>query len=308
MNLSVRQLKAFLLLAEERNFTRAAQRCHLTQPAFSAVIQSLEEALGVRLFDRSTRRVELTPEGWHFHRSAPRLLNDIEALVSEMREYVSKRRGRVAVAALPSLAAGWLPNIYAKFSAMYPGVRLTLHDALLEPCLAQVREGEVDMAIAALGRDMSGLEAEPLCEDRFYLICRYDHHLANCAAVDLAMLSEEGMIHLGRGSSIRQSLMARPDLTMLRTTLEVDHLATVTGLVLAGLGVSLVPGMTLFHFRHPGLRIIPLSAGSEIRRKLYLVRRANRSLSQAAAAFHALLMQERNSLGPGDQMDIRTMG
>lgn len=307
MNLSARQLKAFLMLAEERHFTRAAQRSHLTQPAFSAVIQSLEEALGVRLFDRSTRRVELTPEGWHFYRSAPRLLNDIEALVGEMRELVSKRRGKVAVAALPSLAAGWLPRIYAKFSALYPGVQLTLHDALLEPCLGQVREGEVDMAIAALGRDMSGLETESLCEDRFYLICRGDHRLANEPEVDLTMLENEGLIHLGRGSSIRQSLMAQTDLSKLRTTLEVDHLATVTGLILAGLGVSLVPGMTLFHFRHPQLRIVPLSRHSEIRRKLYLVRRANRSLSQAAAAFHELVMRERSSLGPGDQMDIREM-
>ena len=70
MNLSARQLRAFVALCDERHFTRAAQRCHLTQPAFSALIQSLEDALSVRLFDRSTRRVALTPEGMHFHRSA----------------------------------------------------------------------------------------------------------------------------------------------------------------------------------------------------------------------------------------------
>lgn len=297
MNLSARQLRAFLTLAEERHFTRAAQRSHLTQPAFSALIHSLEEALGVRLFDRSTRRVELTPEGRHFQRSAPRLLNDIESLVGEMREFVSKRRGRVAVAALPSLAAGWLPRIYARYAAAYPGVELSLHDALLEPCLQQVKEGAVDMALAAQGRDMSGLLAEPLCEDLFYLVCRHDHVLARQKAITLDMLQGERMIHLGRGSSIRQSLATQAGLETLRTTLEVDHLATVTGLILAGLGISLVPGMTLFHFRHPDLRIVPLSEDSEIRRRLYLVRRDNRSLSQAATAFHELLMSERHSLG-----------
>lgn len=305
MNLSAKQLRAFLMLVEERNFTRAAQRCHLTQPAFSALIQSLEDALGVRLFDRSTRRVGLTPEGMHFRRSAPRLLNDIESLVGEMREFVSKRRGRVAVAALPSLAAGWLPRIYAVFADRYPGVELTLYDGLLEPCLQQVKEGAVDMALAARGRDMSGLSAEPLCEDRFYLVCRRDHVLAGKKALELEALYGERVIHLGRGSSIRQSLAEHVALESFQTALEVDHLATVTGLILAGLGVSLVPGMTLFHFRHADLRIVPLAPGSEIRRQLYLVRRDNRSLSRAASAFHELLMQERDTLAPDGQFAIR---
>jgi len=305
MNLSARQLKAFMALVEESHFTRAAQRCHLTQPAFSSLIQSLEDALGVRLFDRSTRRVELTPEGRHFRRSAPRLLNDIESLVGEMRELASKRRGRVSVAALPSLAAGWLPRIYAAYSGQYPGVQLSLHDALLEPCLQQVREGAVDMALAAQGKDMSGLLAEPLCEDRFYLVCHRDEALARKSTIELKALRGQRMIHLGKGSSIRQSLAAHSALDTLQTALEVDHLATVTGLILAGLGVSLVPGMTLFHFRHPDLSIVPLSPGSEIRRQLYLVRRDNRSLSQAAAAFHELLMRERDTLAPKGKFAIR---
>jgi len=305
MNLSSRQLKAFLALDEEKNFTRAAQRCHLTQPAFSALIQSLEEALGVRLFDRSTRKVELTPEGFHFKQSAPRLLNDIEALVGEMREFVSKRRGKVAVAALPSLAAGWLPRICALYADAYPGIELSLHDALLEPCLQQVKEGAVDLALAAEGRDMSGLVADPLCEDRFYLICRQDHVLAKQPEIHLDMLAGEGMIHLGKGSSIRQSLASQPALERLATSYEVDHLATVTGLLVAGLGVSLVPGMTLFHFRHPELRIVPLAQASEIRRRLYVVRRSNRGLSQAATAFYELVMKERDSLAPDGQFAIR---
>ena len=296
MNLSTRQLKAFLILAEERHFTRAAHRCHLTQPAFSALIQSLEEALKVRLFDRSTRRVSLTEEGHHFFRSAPRVLNDMEALVGEMRDFASKRRGRVAVAALPSLAAGWLPRICAKYTKAYPGVGLGVQDALLEPCLQKVREGAADMALAARGQDMSGLIAEPLCEDSFYFICRSDHHLADYPSVNVEALRGEPVIHLGSGSSIRQSLADHPVIGAVRTGFEVDHLATVTGLILAGLGVSLVPGMTLFHFQHEELRIVPLDESCAIRRQLYVLRRDDRSLSQAASAFHELLMQERDTL------------
>src|SRR5690606_17352568 len=138
-----------------------AERCHQTQPAFSALIRSLEDAAGVRLFDRTTRRVELTPEGRLFNASALRLLNDLEAVMGEIQDHVAVRKGRVAVAALPSLAAGWLPEVYAQFHDQFPGVELQLHDALLEPCLDMVRRGVVDIAVAAKGLDMGGLQAEP---------------------------------------------------------------------------------------------------------------------------------------------------
>lgn len=296
MNLSTRQLRAFVALVEERHFTRAAERCHQTQPAFSALIKSLEDAAGVRLFDRTTRRVELTTEGAVFNESASRILADMEAAVNELRDHVAKRKGKVSVAALPSLAAGWLPGIYADFHARHPGIELQLHDALLEPCLDLVRHGAVDMAVAACGRDMSGLKIEPLCEDLFYLVCRRDHPLATRAAVHLREMKGSPIIQLGRGSSIRQSLLRHAAFAKLNTFLEVDHLATVTGLVAAGLGVSLVPAMTLFQFQHPDIRIVPLAGRIKMKRALYLIRRDDKSLSSAAQGFYDLLLDQRSRL------------
>ncbi|HEY9320647.1 MAG TPA: LysR family transcriptional regulator, partial [Achromobacter sp.] len=104
MNLSARQLRAFVALADERHFTRAAQRCHLTQPAFSALIRSLEDSAGLRLFDRNTRHVELTAEGRVLDASARRLLADMDLVMEDLRDHAARRRGRVALAALPSLA------------------------------------------------------------------------------------------------------------------------------------------------------------------------------------------------------------
>src|SRR5256885_6880040 len=109
LNLSTRQVRAFLALAEHRNFTRAAQQSHLSQSAFSTLIRGLEEQLGVRLFDRDTRKVELTAEGRLFGDSAARLLEDFTAAMEDFGEHAARRRGRVAIAALPSLAAGWPP-------------------------------------------------------------------------------------------------------------------------------------------------------------------------------------------------------
>ncbi|HEY9571577.1 MAG TPA: LysR family transcriptional regulator [Pusillimonas sp.] len=296
MNLSSRQLRAFVALAQERHFTKAAQRCHTTQPAFSALIKALEDAAGTRLFDRTTRRVELTPEGRLFNESALRLLNDLDGVMQDIQDHVAKRKGRVAVAALPSLAAGWLPGIYARFLERFPGVELQLHDALLEPCLDLVRRGSADMAVAAKGLDMTGLAAEPLCEDYFHLVCRNDHPLAQRPAVHLRELKGSAIIQLGKGSSIRQSLSRSSMFAGLDTFLEVDHLASVTGLVAAGLGVSLLPSMTLFQFRHPDIVVVPLAGKSRLKRSLYLIRRSEKSLSSAARAMYELLQEQRGSL------------
>src|SRR5512140_3807181 len=121
LNVSTRQVKAFLALAEQKNFTRAAQQCHLSQSAFSSLIRTLEEAISVRLFDRDTRKVALTSEGQLFMTGAARLLQDFRAALSDLDEHAARRRGRVALAALPSLAAGWLPDVLAQFRLQYPG-------------------------------------------------------------------------------------------------------------------------------------------------------------------------------------------
>lgn len=293
MNLSSRQLHAFVVLAEERHFTRAAQRCHMTQPAFSALIRQIEQEVGVRLFDRSTRHVSLTPEGELFQSSAVQLLTEFDAVKDRMSDYVAQRQGRVSLAALPSLAAGWLPDRLAHYHKENPGVRLELRDALLDPCLDMVRGGYVDFAVAAQRADMSGLEADFLHTDHFYMVCRDDHPCANKKQVALGELGEWPLIQLARSSSVRQ-VLDRTD-ERPQALLEVEHLATVAGLVLAGMGISIVPGMTLFHFRRQGLSIVPVS-DKNLLRSLYLVKRKGRSLSVAAASFYNVLLASRTQI------------
>ena len=150
-DLSTRQLRAFLALADRNHFTRAAEACHLSQPAFSALIQALEQAVGTRLFDRSTRSVQLTPEGRLFEPSARRLLAGVAEALQDLGDQVERRRGRVHIAALPSLAAGWLPALFAEFRAAWPGVELALSDQLSDACVDLVRGGQADFALAAGG-------------------------------------------------------------------------------------------------------------------------------------------------------------
>ena len=296
-HLSTRQLDAFLALAEQRNFTRAAAQCHLSQPAFSALIRALEEDLGLRLFDRSTRHVDLTGEGQNFLESARRIRAEITTALAAMRDAATLQRGRVAVALLPSLAAGWLPGVLAAYRAAYPGIEIDIADVLSEPCIERVASGKADFALAAIRADTPELQAEPFCSDDFHLVCRADHPLARRKkAIAPADLAAWPFIHLARNSSVRQYLEAAFHPEAMHTLMEVEQLATVMGMVRAGLGISVVPALTLFHFDQPGLVTRPLALPGLLR-QIYLVRRRDRSLSVAAQALYALVMSQRPGQG-----------
>lgn len=292
MNLSHRDIQAFLALASQKNFTRAASLCHLSQPAFSALIRTLEATVGLRLFERSTRHVLLTPEGEQFLLSAQRIAAEFAACEKAMRDTAQLSQGKVAVALLPSLAAGWLPGVLRSFAGQHPGVQLQVFDVLSEPCIAAVANGDADFALAAIRADTPDLRAEPFCSDRFHLVCPVDHPLAALDEVQLADLAAWPFVHLARHSSVRQYLDAAFFPQTMQTLVEVEQLATVMGLVKAGLGISVVPALSLFHFAQPGLVTRPLDLPG-MERQIYMVRRREPSLSLVAHALYQLMQQKR---------------
>ncbi|NRF65739.1 LysR family transcriptional regulator [Aquincola sp. S2] len=293
INLSTRELRAFVSLADERSFTRAASLNHLSQPAFSALIRGMEQSLGARLFDRTTRSVELTAEGRVFIDAARRLLQDAEAAWDDVREHAARRRGRVAIAVLPSLAAGWLPPLLAGFHQQFPGIELDVADVLSDDCIERLRAGRADFALASTRAEAPELRTEDFCRDRFHVVCRRDHPLAKRrGALALADLAPHPIVQLARSSSVRQYLEAAIYPTRLRTMLELDQLSTVAGMVRAGLGLTVVPSLTLFHFDHADLVARPLDAPG-LERQVFVVRRADRGLSTAAQALYEVLLRER---------------
>jgi LysR family carnitine catabolism transcriptional activator len=291
-NVSVRDLRAFTALAAVRNFTRAAKECNLSQPAFSALIRALEESVGARLFDRDTRKVELTAEGQRFLESATRLLQDFGLALTDLRDLATRRRGRVAVAVLPSLAAGWLPDVLAEFHRAHPGIELDVADALADECIDRVRAGKADFALASSRATSSELTSELFCADRFHFVCRRDHALAGRRRVTLQQLGDEPFVHLARSSSVRQHVDQALWPGRARKVMELEQLSTVAGMVRAGLGITVVPALTLFHFRHPDLATVPLDAPGMVR-EIFLLRSRDRGLSIAARSLYELCVQRK---------------
>lgn len=291
LHLSTRQLRAFVTLVEQRSFTRAAALTHLSQPAFSALIRTLEDTLGQRLFERSTRHVELTAEGHAFEAGARRVLAELEAAIVGAQDVAALRRGRVSIALLPSLAAGWLPAVLARFHAQHPQIELQVADVLSEACVDRVRRGDADFALAATRAETPELRAEPFCSDAFHLVCAQQHPLATARRLRPRDLAQPPFIHLSRTSSARQYLEAAIQPLQMNTLMEVDQLATVMGMVRAGLGVSIVPALTLFHFRDPAVVARPLRWPG-LTRQLYLIRRRDRSLSLPAEALRTLVLAQ----------------
>jgi DNA-binding transcriptional LysR family regulator len=211
---------------------------------------------------------------------------------------VERRKGRVHVAALPSLAAGWLPALFAEFRQAWPGIELVLSDQLSDACIDLVRGGQADFALASGGTrvaDAAELRTRVLCTDRFHLVCRADHPLASEPRLTLRKLAPWPFIHMTRNSSVRQALEAALHPLAMNTVLEVEQLATVMGMVEAGLGISVVPTLTLYQFRRETIATRPLPM-PQLTRRIYLVQRRDGSLSAAARALHDMVVARLGSL------------
>lgn len=286
INVTLRQLEVFIAVARALSFSEAAKAIPLSQPALSAAIHKLEEAIGARLFDRDTRNVALTPVGSELLTVAEDLLQHFDAELASVRDYLSGRRGRVAVAASPSLASGFLPEVVASFQRAYPGVGLQLQDAFSDLAIDMVRSGKVDLALAPEKREDPALTHLTLFHDRLVLLCRTDHPLAKQRTVSWRQLVAFSHVAFRRTSSVRQLVEAAytRENSTLRPVFEVEHLDTMVGFVANGLGVGVLP-YSLMRRVKLGPVVYRRVTAPEIHREICLVTQKSRSLSPAAEAF-----------------------
>lgn len=293
MNYDLQDLRAFVKIAEFGSFHEAAQWLHLSQPALTRRMQKLEDNLGIQLLDRTTRRVSLTAVGRDFLPKARRLLDDFENSILGIRELAERQSGVVTLACIPTAAFYFLPTVIKEYNREYPKIRIRILDLSGNEGLESVMRGEADFGINITGGQQPEVDFLPLIDDPFVLACRRDHELAQRERVGWRELEPFRLIGVGRSSSNRMLLdHALADLTWRpRWFYEVQHLSTSLGLVEAGLGVSVLPGLAMPGDDHPILVSRPL-VEPVVTRKIGLVRRHGASLSPAADKFVGLLLSK----------------
>ena len=294
--MTVKQLRAFLAVAQSLSFAVAGERLYLSQSALSLTIKALEEGLGGRLFSRNTRNVALTPEGEVLVPLARRLIADWDNAEDELRQRFTLQRGRVTLAAMPSFAGNLLPPILKTFRARYPQVNVTVNDVINDQVLEMVRDGQVELGVAFEPQQGSSLTFTPLYIDRFVAVVPADSPWVDQAQIDWPTLLTQPFITLQRPSTVRvmleEHLRAR-DMS-LPVEFESHQLATVGRMVASGLGVSAVPALCVGQMRELGARCITLR-DPVVERAIGVLTKPGHELSAAAQALFDVLQEERSS-------------
>lgn len=289
-------LRAFLEVARMGSFTEASRNLNLSQPALSRTIRILEEQLGVRLFDRNTRNVVITPAGADLHSVVERLALDFEQAFSELHRTFIGQRGRVVVGALPSIAAGILPRLIADFREAMPQVDVQIRDGLAGTLENLFEERQIDLALIAVEHPPLHLDFHELAREPFGLLCRKGSSLDVQAPAEWSTLLDNPYIAMARSSSVRTAA----DAGLVRAGLsphplyECAHVTTVAGLVRASLGVSAIPRSTLTLMGEQGLAWRPL-VNPPVERIIGLAKVPERTLAPAASAFERHIVDRYSS-------------
>jgi len=298
MNPTLRQMRAFVALAKTGNFTLAAQYMHVTQSALSGLIKELEATLGVRVVDRSTRRVMLTETGNELYPLFSQMIDDLDRALANIADQAQLRKGIVRVAVPQLMACTLLPQVIAAWRTRYPDIAIRLSDSPVEAVTTRVLSGEADFGIGPERDSAPQLEARELMEMPFEAVVPPDHPLAARSRLGWKDLATHPVISL-RGQFTERLLAdmdgaaSLPDVA-LKPAHEVTYMTTALAMVASGLGVTVCMPYAAPLVRLHGLRMLPLDT-PVLTRRFFVYTREQRSLSPAAAAFIAFLFDWVNA-------------
>lgn len=289
--ITLRQLECVIAVAETGNFSRAAERLQTAQPSLSKTISELEAILDIRLFDRTTRSVELTAAGRQFYEAATRILEDVDIALRDIDDVVHSRRGIVRVAAPPLLAATILPNAIAEFSKDYPGVKVDLKDLPTDEIVTSIRSGELDWGFGTFFPGEDGTIQTRLTRDQMACFC--DRKTRKMLKDDSwSSLADFPLISLTQNSAVRRIVETGFEMAGMafKPVHLVNQMSTALALVQAGLGVAILPSYAKAIATQYKVVSAPLRK-PVIHRDISLIRRQERSPTPAAAAFAETLKQ-----------------
>jgi DNA-binding transcriptional LysR family regulator len=289
MKITLRQIEAFEAVNALGSFSRAAERLGTSQPALSQVIRDLENALDTRLFDRTTRRVELTEAGRAFAASALAGLDEITRAIAHVQDLGQLRRGTVRVAAPPLLAATALPQALVRLAETHPGLEIKISDLGTDAIMAQVRAGEADLGLGTFPPGGEDFDRLPVLRDELMVFAQADRPEISWTWDALA---DERLITLTRESGIRllTEVGFETAQAALRPRHEVHQIGTALSLVAQGLGVAVLPAYARGAVAGRPIRALPLSA-PVIAREITLITARDRAASAATLAVRGVIRQ-----------------
>ena len=275
------------------SFARAAEAMHLSQPAVSLAIQNLEQAIGGKLFARSTRSLELTPEGQAFFPTATRLLNEWEEALDDVNNLFTMQRGKLNMAVMPSFSTNVLPDLVRQYHQLYPQVNLSIQNIVMDDAIESVRKGRNELAISFASENMNGLNFTPLYDVTFMAVYS-DHFLPNLKDVNLtdnwSALFDLPMVAMDKDSTVRRWLDETSQAQGLQSKIvaEVNQLDSLGQLVSMGIGVGIVPSLCADQMTQMGLHMQKIS-GEILRQPVGVVTKNQSPLSAAGKGMVELL-------------------
>jgi len=241
--MDIDQLAYFQCVAETKNFTQAAERMHLSQPALSRSIQRLEEELGQPLFERQSRSVELTEAGLLFQKRAEQILLTVEDAKAEICD--DGQSGRIRIGAIPTIAPYFLPEVLREFADAFPRANLVVQEDVTENLVKRCKQGELDVAILALPIPVRYLEVEELFEEELMLVMPPQHPLVDKKRIKLADVEPYAFVLLNEAHCLSENITSfcRQRSIHPFAVERASQLAMVQELVALAHGISLIPEM-----------------------------------------------------------------
>lgn len=297
--MDIHQMQYVLAVAEYRNFTLAAESCYISQSSLSQQISNLEKELGIRLFNRTTRAIQITEAGEAFVRMASDILRDIDLLGQTMSTYSGCLRGTINIGAITALERINFSDLIADFYSRYPNLTLNIYQGKSISLLESLEKRAIDVAFVALpsSREYPHIKFELMGTDEYALLVSENHPLASRETVDLAELKDDRFI------------MHHPDQTISSLCLQACSEAGFTphvtcrigastialSLIRAGLGVGFLPSEELEYYHLRGIRRLNLSKSYE--KKIVMATLAKGTPSQLVSLFIQFVESRLRSQG-----------
>ena len=286
MNISFRQIELFLAVAKALNFSTAAKACHISQPALSINIKKLEESIGALLFNRDTRNVTLTATGVEFYRLAIGLQENIKKSHLDIKNFVHGKRGKLVVAASPSIAASLAPKAIHNFLKTHPDVEVTLHDETDTKCLDNIAAGKADVALIPIKEASEEINKFDLFDDYLVVVYPEQHPLQALREITWNDIHQFQHIQIRDSVDLRQTI--ERELSNINVKIhpayEVNLAATLLGMIRADLGIGILSRSSLTDAVTAGLQYKRITS-SNMYRTIAAVFSSKNAPSPLAAPF-----------------------